>query len=41
MTPMGEISMLPSGEVQQKDFYVSKIVMNPDGKTGAFVLVSE
>lgn len=41
LTPMGEISMLPSGEVQQKDFYVSKIVMNPDGKTGAFVLVSE
>ena len=41
LTPMGEISMAPSGEVQQKDFYVSKIVMNPDGKTGSFVLVSE
>ena len=41
LTPMGEISMAPSGEVQQKDFYVSKIVMNPDGQTGSFVLVSE
>lgn len=41
LTPIGEIGILPSGEVEQKDFYVSKIVMQPDGKTGAFVLVSE
>jgi branched-chain amino acid transport system substrate-binding protein len=41
LTPVGEISLKPSGEVEQKDFYVSKIVMNPDGKTGTFVLVSE
>ncbi len=38
MTPMGEISLDPEGEVQQKDFFVSQIKMNPDGKTGAFVL---
>lgn len=41
LTPVGEISIQPSGEVEQKEFYVSKIVMNPDGKTGSFVLVSE
>jgi len=38
MTPLGEISLDPQGEVVQKDFYVSNIKMNPDGKTGAFVL---
>ncbi|MFZ5426297.1 MAG: ABC transporter substrate-binding protein [Thermodesulfobacteriota bacterium] len=38
MTPLGEISLDPEGEVIQKDFYVSSIKMNPDGKTGAFVL---
>jgi len=38
MTPVGEISLDPEGEVIQKQFYVSQIKMNPDGKTGAFVL---
>ena len=38
-TPIGEISILPNGEIEQKEFYVSKIVMNPDGKTGSFELV--
>jgi len=37
-TPVGEISLDPEGEVIQKQFYVSQIKMNPDGKTGAFVL---
>ena len=37
-TPLGEISMDREGEVVQKQFYVSTIKMNPDGKTGAFVL---
>jgi branched-chain amino acid transport system substrate-binding protein len=41
LTPVGEIRILPSGEIEQKNFYVSKIVMAPDGKTGSFVLVSE
>lgn len=41
LTPIGEIGIQPSGEISQKDFYVSKIVMQPDGKTGAFVLVAE
>lgn len=40
-TPIGEISITPGGEIDQKDFYVSKVVMQPDGKTGSFVLVSE
>lgn len=37
-TPMGDLSLDPEGEVLQKQFYVSTIKMNPDGKTGAFVL---
>jgi branched-chain amino acid transport system substrate-binding protein len=35
-TPLGEISFDKEGEVQQKNFYVAQIKMNPDGKTGAF-----
>ncbi|GAB6036697.1 ABC transporter substrate-binding protein [Fundidesulfovibrio butyratiphilus] len=38
MTPLGEIAIDPSGEIDQKQFFVSTISMNPDGKTGAFVL---
>lgn len=38
ITPVGEISLTPEGEVVQKQFYVSTVKMNPDGKTGAFVL---
>lgn len=41
LTPIGQIGIQPSGEIEQKDFYVSKIVMQSDGKTGAFVLVPE
>jgi branched-chain amino acid transport system substrate-binding protein len=40
-TPLGRIAITPTGEIDQKDFYVSKVAMQPDGKTGAFVLVSE
>lgn len=39
LTPVGEISITPEGEVEQKTFYVSKVKMNADGKTGDFVLV--
>jgi branched-chain amino acid transport system substrate-binding protein len=35
-TPLGEISFDKEGEVQQKNFYVAQIKMNPDGKTGSF-----
>jgi len=38
-TPLGEISLDRGGEVNQKQFYVSTIKMNPDKKTGAFVLM--
>jgi len=41
LTPLGEIRILPSGEVEQKDVFVSRIAMNPDGRTGSFVLVPE
>jgi len=37
-TPLGEISIDHGGEVNQKQFYVSVIKMNPGGKTGAFML---
>ncbi len=37
-SPLGEISLDRQGEVIQKQFYVSTIKMNPDKKTGAFVL---
>ncbi|MHC1713723.1 MAG: ABC transporter substrate-binding protein [Solidesulfovibrio sp.] len=40
-TPLGRIAITPTGEIDQKDFYVSKVAMQPNGKTGAFVLVSE
>jgi branched-chain amino acid transport system substrate-binding protein len=39
LTPLGEISLNSTGEVNQKQFYVSTIKMNPGGKTGAFVLM--
>ncbi len=35
-TPMGALSFTPEGEVVQTDFYVARIKMNPDGKTGTF-----
>ncbi len=38
LTPLGEISLDAEGEVVQRDFFVSSIQMNPDGRTGAFVL---
>lgn len=38
-TPLGQISFTPEGEVNQKDFYVAQIKMNPDGATGQFVFV--
>ncbi|MBU1039967.1 MAG: ABC transporter substrate-binding protein [Proteobacteria bacterium] len=37
-TPLGEISITSGGEVDQKRFYVSRITISPDGKTGDFVL---
>lgn len=38
-TPLGEISLNQDGEINQKDFYVSRIKMNPDGKSGTFVFL--
>lgn len=38
-TPLGEISLDREGEVDQKQFYVSTIVMNPDKKSGTFQLL--
>jgi len=38
-TPLGEISLDREGEVDQKRFYVSTIVMNPDKQSGTFQLL--
>jgi branched-chain amino acid transport system substrate-binding protein len=38
-TPLGEISLDREGEINQKTFYVSRIRMNPDGKSGTFVFL--
>jgi len=38
-TPLGEIRFTPEGEVIQKNFYVARVHMNPDGKSGRFTLL--
>ncbi len=38
-TPLGEISFTPEGEINQAQFYVAQIKMNPDGTTGTFQFV--
>jgi branched-chain amino acid transport system substrate-binding protein len=35
-TPLGDISFTPEGEIVQKDFYVARIKMDPDGNNGRF-----
>jgi branched-chain amino acid transport system substrate-binding protein len=35
-TPLGEISFTPEGEINQKEFYVARIKMEPDGTNGKF-----
>jgi len=37
ITPLGEISLDKEGEINQKTFYVSRIKMDANGKTGQFV----
>lgn len=39
-TPLGDISFDPEGEINQAEFYVAKIEMESDGKTGKFTFVS-
>ncbi len=38
-TPLGEISFTPAGEINQKEFYVAQIKMNPDGGDGKFTFL--
>ena len=38
-TPVGEIAFTPEGDVIQKEFYVSEIKMNPDGKNGTYSFI--
>jgi branched-chain amino acid transport system substrate-binding protein len=36
LTPIGKISLDKEGEIHQENFYVAKIKMNPDNKTGRY-----
>jgi branched-chain amino acid transport system substrate-binding protein len=38
-TPVGEIAFTPEGDVIQKEFYVAKIKMDADGKSGKFAMI--
>ncbi|MBD2771909.1 ABC transporter substrate-binding protein [Iningainema tapete] len=38
-TPLGEISFTPTGEIVQKEFYVSQIKMDASGTSGKFVFL--
>jgi branched-chain amino acid transport system substrate-binding protein len=40
-TPLGNISFTPEGEINQEQFYVARIDMNDDGRTGRFVFVQQ
>lgn len=39
ITPLGKISLDHEGEIHQENFYVAKIKMNPDNKTGKYIYV--
>lgn len=38
-TPLGEIAFTPEGEIIQKEFYVARIDMSPDGNSGKFAFI--
>lgn len=38
-TPLGEISFSPDGEVVQQRFHVAQVRMQPDGRSGRFLLL--
>jgi len=38
-TPLGKISFTPEGELNQEQFYVAQIKMDPDGANGSFMFV--
>ena len=39
VTPLGEISFTPEGEIEQKQFFVAQIKMEPDGNSGKFTFI--
>ncbi|MFN5400478.1 MAG: ABC transporter substrate-binding protein [Pseudanabaena sp.] len=39
VTPLGEISFTPEGEIQQKQFFVAQIKMEADGNSGKFTFI--
>ena len=39
ITPLGEISFTPEGEIVQKQFFVAQIKMEPDGNGGKFTFI--
>jgi branched-chain amino acid transport system substrate-binding protein len=38
-TPLGELRFSPDGEVLQRDFSVARVSMDPNGRSGRFVLL--
>lgn len=38
-TPLGEISFTSDGEVVQQRFHVAQVQMQPDGRSGRFLLL--
>ena len=38
-TPVGQIRFTPEGEVVQQQFYVARVRMNPDGRSGRFTML--
>jgi branched-chain amino acid transport system substrate-binding protein len=39
ITPLGEISFTPEGEIVQKQFFVAQIKMETDGNSGKFTFI--
>ncbi|MEA5476999.1 ABC transporter substrate-binding protein [Pseudanabaena galeata UHCC 0370] len=39
VTPLGEISFTPEGEIEQKQFFVAQIKMEADGNSGKFTFI--
>jgi branched-chain amino acid transport system substrate-binding protein len=39
ITPLGEISFTPEGEIVQNQFYVAQIKMDADGNSGKFAFI--
>lgn len=39
ITPLGNISFTPTGDINQQQFYVARVKMSADGSSGAFEFI--